>query len=186
MLKSGLGLYKPRMIMENECVEWLKECRKVFPKLRLYKITCSYTKVPENILGRAKGKVLVKRDVDPEALLLHGIAKAKIKRKVIREVDIEINEKLKEIRNPLLRKQVVQHTIIHELLHFEKKDLLTLSKSYGKRKIKKIHKKEFEELVFERFNQLRKLNNLPEIRSKEDLRLAISKILSDINFHEKS
>lgn len=169
----------------EECTQWLEECRKVFPKLKRYKITCTYTKILGNILGRARGKISLKRDVDPVALLLEGLSKAKIRRKFNREVKIEINDKLKKIENPLLRKQVVQYTVIHELLHFEKKHPLVLSKSYRRRKIKKIHKKEFEKLVFERFNELRKLSNLPEIKSSEDLELAIGKILSEIKFHEK-
>ncbi|MDY6966337.1 MAG: hypothetical protein SVM80_10295 [Halobacteriota archaeon] len=79
-----------------------------------------------------------------------------------------------------MRKQVVEHTIIHELLHIVHNDFETLSKDYKKRKKKKIHVKEFKEEVFMRFNQLRGLSKMPTIEKREDLDLAINKIVSSI------
>jgi len=70
--------------------------------------------------------------------------------------------------------------MVHELLHLENKDLLTLAKNYKKRKKKKIHVKEFDKEVFERYNKLRELRGLPKIQKIEDLEFAIHKIISKI------
>lgn len=164
--------------MVQECERWLKECKKAFPKLRRYAITCKYTKVPKNILGRIKGKIAIKRELDPEKLLLYGRTEAKTKRKIGGNFEIEINPKLRKVRKYQLRKQIGEYVIVHELLHLENKDLLTLSKEYRRRKVKKIHKGEFEDQVLERFNKVRELNKLPKIKSKKDLKIAINKILA--------
>ncbi len=123
----------------------------------------------------------MRREVDPESLLLYGRAEPKIRRKISGDFEIKINEKLRKIKNPAMRKQVVQYVLIHELLHLENKDLLALSKSYGKRKKKRIHVAELEKMAFERFNQLRELTGMPRIRRVEDLKLAINKIASELN-----
>lgn len=166
----------------GECEEWLEECLNVFPKVRRrYHVTCIYAKTPEGTLGRIRGEVTVRREVDPESLLLYGKAMPKIRRKISGDLEIQVNEKLRKIENPLMRKQVVQYLFVHELLHLERKDLLELNKSYGKRTRKRIHIGKFEEMVFERFNQLRELGGMPRIRSKDDLKLAISKIASQLD-----
>ena len=157
----------------NELEQWLKECMQVFPSLKRIKIECKYKKLPKNTLGRVKGKVLMKREIDIEALLIEGKVKAKIKREKPKEYEIEINEKLKGIKKEVIRKQIVQHTIIHELLHIENEDLISLTKDYKRRKKKKLHVKEFK-------NEVRKLNGLPPIERKEDLDMAIGKIVEEL------
>ena len=152
----------------------------VFPSLKRIKIECKYKKLPKNTLGRVKGKVLMKREIDIEALLIEGKVKAKIKREKPKEYEIEINEKLKGIKKEVIRKQIVQHTIIHELLHIENEDLISLTKDYKRRKKKKLHVKEFKNEVFKRYNEVRKLNGLPPIERKEDLDTAIGKIVEEL------
>ena len=152
----------------------------VFPSLKGIKIECKYKKLPKNTLGRIKGKVFMKRDIDVETLLIEGKAKVKIKREKPREYEIEINEKLKGIKKEVIRKQIVQHTIIHELLHIENDDLISLTKDYKRRKKKKLHVKEFKDEVFKRYNEMRKLNGLLPIERKEDLDMAIGKIVREL------
>jgi len=164
----------------NELEEWMKECMNVFPSLKGIKIECKYRKLPKNTLGRIKGKVFMKRDIDVETLLIEGKAKVKIKREKPREYEIEINEKLKGIKKEVIRKQIVQHTIIHELLHIENDDLISLTKDYKRRKKKKLHVKEFKNEVFKRYNEMRKLNGLPPIERKEDFDMAIGKIMREL------
>lgn len=60
--------------------------------------------------------------------------------------------------------------MIHDLLHIENEDLITLSKKYSKRKKKKGHIKDFEEEIFKRFNQLRRINGVMEIEKKRTFR----------------
>ena len=76
----------------------------VFPSLKRIKIECKYKKLPKNTLGRVKGKVLMKREIDIEALLIEGKVKAKIKREKPKEYEIEINEKLKRTKKEGKRK----------------------------------------------------------------------------------
>lgn len=121
------------------------------------------------------GRVRVTREVDPEAVLLEGRSGAVIRRKACGEFRITINENLGKMGHPLLRKQVVQHTIIHELLHIE--DLITLSKDYAQRKKKRIHKKEFDEKIHERFNEIRTAFGLPPVKNMADVDVAIHKIV---------
>lgn len=164
----------------DECMEWLFECRKIFSKAKRYGIICQYAKIPDESLGRVKGSIRIKKSIDPESLLLDGKLKVKIKRKVEGDFVIEINENLKNISNPALRKQAVQYVIVHEILHIENKDMITLGKDYKRRKNKKIHKKEFKENVLEKFNMVRQTNGLPEIKSVEHMELAMHEILSRI------
>ncbi|RLI85499.1 MAG: hypothetical protein DRO76_05415 [Candidatus Altiarchaeales archaeon] len=49
--------------MTDECIEWIHECREVFPKF----------------LGRTTGRIIQYRGIDPEALLLSGKRKFEIK-----------------------------------------------------------------------------------------------------------
>jgi uncharacterized protein YggL (DUF469 family) len=165
---------------DMECIEWLEECRKAFPKIKRYKIFCDYAKISNKALGRVEGSIQMQRLIDPESLLLNGKAKMKIKRKTIKEFKIKINENLRKIDNSMLRKQAVQYVIIHELMHIENKDLLTLSKKYRKRKTKKIHKKEFKNIVLKKFNTIRQLNGMPRIRNIKHMELAMNEIFSRV------
>ncbi len=164
-------------MVEDELVKWLKECQKAFPEIKRIEIKCFYRKTPKNCLGRVKGEIEIKKDIDAEALLLEGKVKKKIIRKKPKRYEIEINENLKRIKEKAIRKQIVQHIIIHELLHILNEDILSLSKDYKKRKRKKIHVKDFEKEVFQRYNEVRKINGLPPISKQEDLDLAINKVL---------
>lgn len=143
---------------------------------------CDYAKIPKHIIRRVSSRITVMRDVDPEALLLEGRSDAVIKIKTGGEYTIQINSNIRKVRNPLLRRQVVHHTLIHELLHIENKDLITLSKAYGRRKKKRIHKKEFDEKVHARFNEIRAKSGMPPIKNMADADAAINKVLSDIKF----
>ncbi len=166
--------------MKNECENWLKECIKTFPKLKKYSIICNYKRISSKSLGRVKGTVQTQRTIDPESLLLEGEAKIRIKRKTTRDFKIEINRNLEKIENPMIRKQAVKYVIIHELLHIENKDLLTLSKNYKKRKNKKIHKKDFHNAVLEKFNIAREHDKLPSIKNVGHMELAMNTIYSKV------
>ncbi|RLJ02470.1 MAG: hypothetical protein DRP10_01250 [Candidatus Aenigmatarchaeota archaeon] len=160
-------------MMVDELAEWLHECREVFPKLNKYKITCEYGKLSKNVLGCTSR--LIRREISADDILLFGES-----RKPEKEFEIKINEKLKKIERENVRKEIVQYIMVHELLHLENKDLSTLSKNYKKRKKKKIHVKEFDNEVFERYNKLRELKGLSRIQKIEDLEFAIHKIISKI------
>lgn len=153
--------------MADECSEWLSECMKVFPKLKKYVITAGYSRAPQKVLARVKVRITRFKDIDVEALLLRGESKTKVTRKLDECYQIEISNRLREIENVEVRKQVVQHSMIHELLHIERKDLETLDKNHRRRRQKKIHVKEFEEEVFQRYNQLRELSGLPAIQKRK-------------------
>lgn len=161
---------------------WLDEARRVFLKLDKKIILAEYKKMGKKSLGFIRSKIAQKIDFDPEALLLGEDYKVKKKRTKPSEFKIFINQELQKIGNEALRKQIVQSIMIHELLHIENEDIMTLSKEYNRRKKKKIHIKEFGEEVFKRFNQLRRLKGIMEIEKKEHLDIAINKILQSINF----
>ena len=127
-------------------------------------------------LGRIKGTV--QREFNPEDLLLTG--KSDVKISVDLEYEMRINEKIKNINKEIIRKQVVQSIMIHELLHVENSDLITLSKNYKKRKKKKIHVADFELEIFERYNKLREKTGLPKIKKMEELKYAVNKITSEL------
>ncbi len=166
--------------MENECSEWVNECLKVFPKLeKKYVVTARYYRLPKKMLSRIKVNKL-KMDIDIEALLLRGESKPGPKITLSGFCEIQINNKLKEIENKEVRKQIVQHTMIHNLLYAERKDLETTEKKKSAKQKRK-EEEEFEEEVFQRFNKLRELNGLPPIKKREDLDLAFSKILTELN-----
>ncbi|MEM2259207.1 MAG: hypothetical protein QW762_04375 [Candidatus Thermoplasmatota archaeon] len=174
------------MVEEREEEKWLKECLKVFPELgKDIKIKCFYKKTPRKCLGRVMGRVDTKKDIDVESLLFEGKVKKKIVRKKPGRYEIEINKNLKRIKRKAIRKQVVQYVIVHELLHIANEDILVLSKDYSRRKKKKIHVKDFKKEFFRRYNELRKLNNLPQISKQEDLNLAINKILEKYKVMEE-
>lgn len=160
-----------------ECRNWLKDCLKVFQTVRRMRIemTCSYKELPKNVLARTRGRVSVNRDVDPESLLLKGISNAKSKRVLHRSFSIEVNSKMKNIENERIREQVVKNVLVHELMHVERKDILDLSKSYSRRRRKRVHAGLGEE-AFKRYSQLRAIEGLPRIANRHDLDKAVSKV----------
>ena len=92
---------------------------------------------------------------------------------------------MQKIKNIALRKQIVQYILIHELIHIENEDLLTLSKEYNRRKKKKIHTHDFENDVFKRFNELRASKGIMQIQKSEHLEIAMQRILESINWKGK-
>jgi len=169
----------------DECIEWLSEAREVFPKLNNKIILVEYKTMGSKKLGFVKTKIEQKLDFDHEALLLGENVKIKKENSKPKEFNIYINQNLQKIKNIALRKEIIQHILIHELLHIENQDLMTLSKEYNRRKKKKIHLNEFEEEIFRRFNQLRRLKGIMEIEKREHLDIAINRILTSINWYEK-
>jgi len=171
--------------MESECIIWLNEVREVFPGLDKKIILTEYKKIVGRGLGYVKARIGQEINFNAEAFILGTNSKIRKKRAMPKEFYIYINNKLQEIKNPELRREIAQFIMIHELLHIEQKDLITLSKQYSRRKKKKIHINSFENEVFERYNQLRERKNLPRIKEESQLKLAISKILDSINFNKK-
>ncbi|MBL7169407.1 MAG: hypothetical protein ISS48_00105 [Candidatus Aenigmarchaeota archaeon] len=164
----------------DDCLEWLFGCRKVFPKLDKLSIRAEYKKMSYKKLGYVKGLIFQKEEIDPEVLLLEGVVKKKRKKKLRGNFTVFINENFKKVKKKNVRKQVVQSIMVHELMHIEQKDLLTLSKNYKKRKRKKIHVKDFEQEVFDRYNQLRKLKGMTIIGSKEDLDIVVGNVFEKV------
>jgi len=162
---------------QDECMEWLLEARKVFPKLDKKTILTEYKKMSSGKLGFVRAKIVQELDFNPESLLLGK--STNIKKRIIKpqEFVIYINEKLKEIQNPALRKEVIQYIIIHELSHIASEDIITLSKQYRRRKKKRIHTKNFEEEIFNRYNILREKKGIIKIKEIEHLERAINRIL---------
>jgi len=160
-------------------MEWAFECRKVFPRLDKLAIEAIYAKTPKNVLGRTKGIVQVCQGFDARELLLTGAKKNRSNKKLEEKFIIEISQEIQKMQPKEMRKLVVQHILAHELLHIENRDLLTLSKKYNKRKVKKVHKKEFEEEMHKRYNELRKMKGLPEIKNAKDAQNAVSKIVAE-------
>ncbi len=136
-------------------------------------------------LGYVSAKIEQKLDFNPESLLLGEPTIMRRKIKKPQEFKIYVNQKLQDIENPALRKEIVQHILIHELLHIESEDIITLSKQFGKRKKKKIHTREFEEEIFMRFNILREKKGIIKIEKIKHLEIAIHKILDSINWFER-
>ena len=169
----------------DECKDWLNETLEVFPKLKRKSIEADYKKMPRKKLGFVSAKIENKLDFDAEALILGETNSVNLKRVKPKEFKISINVELQKIRNIALRKQIIQHILIHELLHIENEDLLTLSKKYNKRKKKKIHVKDFEESVFSRYNELRELKGIMQIQKRAHLDVAIQRILESINWFKK-
>lgn len=173
------------MTQENECVEWVNEVKEIFPNLNRKKISVDYKKMSGRRMGCVKAKIEQKLDFDPEALILGESNKVQKRRLKPKEFKILINQDLQKIKNPALRKEIVQNILIHEMLHIESEDLITLSKDYSRRKKKKIHVNDFEEEVFNRYNQLRELKGIMQIEKREHLDIAIQRILESINWHKK-
>lgn len=170
----------------NECMTWLHEVREIFPKLDNKIIMADYKKIAKKSLGYVKTKIEEKLNFDPESLILGKDYKIKKRKLKPKEFYVFVNDKLEEIKNLELRKEIIQFIMIHELLHIEKGDLITLSKKYSKRKKKKFHINDFSNEIFEKYNELRELKNMPRIKEKQYLNIAISKILETINFYRKS
>ena len=171
--------------MDNEPMTWLNEALHVFPILNRKTILADYKKIKSKKLGYVTAKIEQKLDFDPEALLLGKQTDIKKRRLKPKEFKIFINQGLESISNIALRKEVVQNILIHELLHIESEDLITLSKEYDRRKKKKIHINDFEEEVFNRYNKLRELKGIMQIQKREHLQIAIQRILESINWHKK-
>lgn len=166
----------------DECMEWLNDARDVFPLLDKKAIVCEYKKMGQRRLGCVRAKIEQKLDFDPEALLLGEKTKVRKTRAKPSQFSISINSSLQKVGNVALRKQVVQSILMHELLHIEAEDLLTLSKVYSRRKKKKIHLKDFEEEVFRRFNMLREKKGILQIEKKEHLEIALRRIMDSVRW----
>jgi len=167
---------------QDECMEWLLDVRGVFPKLDKKTILTEYKKMSNKKLGYVSAKIEQKLDFNPESLLLGEPTIMRRKIKKPQEFKVYINQKLQDIENSALRKEIVQHILIHELLHIESEDIITLSKQFGRRKKKKIHTHEFEEEIFRRFNILREKKGMIKIEKIKHLEIAIHKILDSINW----
>jgi hypothetical protein len=168
-----------------EIDEWLKESILVFPKLKNKKIKVNYKNINSKRLGYVSAKIEKSLDFNPEDLLLGKKTIIKEKKKRPKEFNIYINNKFEKIKNIALRKQIVLYVIIHELLHIMNDDLFTLSKDYNRRKKKKIHVNDFDDEVFNKFNELRKLKGIMVIEERRHLDIAISKILDSIKWFDK-
>lgn len=160
-----------------ECRMWLKDCLSVFQGVKRMRIeiACAYRELPKGVLARTRGRVDVDRDVDAESLLLSGVPKAKSKRTLHKSFSIEVNSAMRSIKKVELREQVVKSVLVHELVHVERKDLLELSKSFQRRRRKKVHAG-LEKEAFERYNKLRALEGLPRIANRHDLERAVMKV----------
>lgn len=149
-----------------ECRNWLKDCLKVFQRVTHMRIemTCGYKELPKNVLARTRGRVTVDRDVDPESLLLRGVSNARSRRQLRRSFSVEVNATVKKIQNEKLREQVVKNLLVHELMHIERKDLLELSKSYRRRRRRRVHAG-LDKEAFKRYNELRPWKVFPGLQA---------------------
>ncbi|OYT34546.1 MAG: hypothetical protein B6U87_01860 [Candidatus Aenigmarchaeota archaeon ex4484_52] len=163
-------------------MNWLKEVRSVFRVLNKKTILADYKKMSRKKLGFVRSRIKHKIDFDAVALLLGKSKAQKIQKTIVKpnEFEIFINQDLQKIKKEILRKEIVQHILIHELLHIENEDLITISKNYNKRKKKKIHINKFDEEIFNRYNKLRKLKGIMQIQKREYLDMAIKKILKSV------
>ncbi|MFH1127293.1 MAG: hypothetical protein V1718_04255 [archaeon] len=168
--------------MENECNTWLKECMDAFSKLKNYRITAEYAKMSPETLYITHGSSRITRDIDPETVLLKGDASVTIIEKRNKKFRIDLNQNIRKIRNPLLRKQVVTHMLISALVRIESKRMITKRKEGERRKNKRMPKKEFDEIFLEKYNGMRARSRLPPIANMANIDAAIRKILSEIRF----
>lgn len=168
--------------MKNECSTWLQDCMKAFPGLKDYKITCKYARIAPNLVFTTHNSVTTIRNVEPEEVLLKGDSNVTITRKESKEFKIEINQNIRKIRNPLLRKQVVQYHLVSELVRIDDLKLVTVVKEGERAKRKRMPKKEFDEKLRQKFNELRAASGLAPIGNMENVERAVSKILSEITF----
>ena len=161
------------MNTDLELNSWLEETLQVFPEIKRKTVRIVYKPLSVKSLGRVKAKIEQKLDFSPEALLLgekQDIRKRRLKPK---EFVIQINDRIQNVKNEALRKEIVQYIIIHELLHIRGEDLLTLSKDYSRRKKKKVHTSKSEQEVFRLFNELRRMKGIMEIEKLEHLETAV-------------
>lgn len=163
-------------------MEWLHEARGVFPALDKKAITSEYKKMGPSRLGCVRAKIEQKLDFDPEALLLGQKSSVRKTTAKPSQFQIFINSSLQKVGNVALRKEVVQSILIHELLHIESGDLITLSKDYSRRKKKKIHVNDFKNEVFKRFNLLREKKGIMQIEKEEHLEAALSRIMDSVRW----
>ncbi len=168
--------------IENECSAWLEECMKAFPELKDYKITCSYAKIPKNLIFVTHSSMTMVRNVEPEEVLLKGDSNVTITRKESKKFKIEINRNLRKIRNPLLRKQVIQHDLISELVRIGSRELVTVVKEGERAKRRRVPKKELDGKLHLKFNEVRAASGLPPIGNMANVEKAISRILSEVRF----
>ncbi len=171
--------------MENECMDWLNECMKAFPNLKKYTIACGYAKTPEHIMGRLHSSVAINREVNAEEVLLGGKSAVIVREETSKDFRIEINTKLRNIRNPLLRKQVVMHTIIYELVRIDNMNMVIVRKEGERTRRMRLNKKEFEEEFLRKFNEVRALSGLPPVANMANVNAAIAKILSEIKYESE-
>ncbi len=161
----------------DECSEWLNECIQVFPSLKAEKIVCVYSKMTPKKLGQVSYKVRKYNFVDPIELLLKGNCTSKDVRTVVASnALIKINNRFQKIKSEEMRKLAVQSIIVHELLHLETHSNLLASQ----RKRKRIHTRSFKLTVLNKYNELRKLNNYPEVADAEALDIAVSNLVHDV------
>ena len=165
---------------EDECATLLTEVRAVFPKLQRINIEAAYEESFGNNISSMSGASKKDLDFDPEALLTGEETKVVEKKVAAENYAIHINQKLKRIRTQLLRKQVVQHTIMHHLLMVEE-DLENLQENQKGKRIVTAGRR-FRKKLFERYNQLRQSMGIAEIEKPEHLDAAIHRILHTINW----
>ena len=160
-----------------ECRELLIECLRVFRPFRGAYINIDYTVLPGGIAGRVNAEIETIRKRKKPGFF--GKETVRINRRIKNnEFYIRINEKLAGINDEKLRKEVVTSIIVHELLHIERKDLLEHSKSYRKRKHKKIHSY-LEKEALEKLNKLRELEGLKPLERENYVEKEIEKIVSN-------
>lgn len=167
----------------SELDSWLNETLQVFPEIKRKAVRIEYKPMSIKALGRVKAKIEQKLDFDPEALLLGEQQQVRKRRLKPKEFIIHVNNRIQNVKNEALRKEIVQYVILHELLHIQGEDLLTLSKDYSRRKKKKVHVSKFEEEVFKRFNELRRRKGIMEIQKPEHLETAVSRIWETVAKH---
>lgn len=168
--------------MKNECSAWLQECMKAFPKLKDYRISCRYARIAPNLVFTTHSSVTTTRNVEPEEVLLKGDSNVTITRNESKAFKIDMNQNLRKIRNPLLRKQVVQYHLVSELARIDDLELVVTTKEGERTKRKRMPKKEFDEKLRLKFNELRAASGLAPIGNMENVERAVSKILSEITF----
>ncbi len=120
--------------MSSELELWKDETMQVFPEIKRKAVRIEYKSMSMKSLGRVKAKIEQKLDFDPEGLLLGEKQDVRRRRLKPKEFVIQINNRIQNVKNEALRKEVVQYVLLHELLHIKGKDLLTLSKDYSRRR----------------------------------------------------
>ncbi|MAG08784.1 hypothetical protein CMO89_04880 [Candidatus Woesearchaeota archaeon] len=165
--------------MPNECQVWANETREFFPALDKYIILADYGNIPKKALSLIDSKI--RKRTNKEIRILSSISNSSKRIKTLRrEYKVTLSKELKKIKDISLRRQVVLYTFINRLMHVEKRDLLELNNPYNKIKKKKINSMLLEEESLERYNQLRKKDNLLEIRNSQDINLAINRIMEEL------